>query len=337
MRDAQARCGHPPCGAPRPRPGRTGPRAGRLAAAVLALAAVAGAADLGPSFAYDLRPFRQTDPKFILFDELAPLKPGLTELRAVAVAGPDRILVAGDRKLLALHADGTAAGATDLDAPARCLAVAPDGTVYAGMRDHVEVFDAAGTRTATWPRLGDKAVLTSVAATTGAVFVADAGQRVVRRYDRGGKLLGTIDGRDPARPGKGVVVPSPHFDLALGPGDALWIVDPGRHQLSRYGADGVPRATWGQTAMALEGFCGCCNPTDLAIARDGSFFTSEKGLARVKVYGADGAFAGVVAGPEQFADDVTGLDLALDAQGRVLVLDPKAGTVRVFARKEAKP
>jgi hypothetical protein len=51
------------------------------------------------------------------------------------------------------------------------------------------------------------------------------------------------------------------------------------------------------------------------------------------VYDAAGAFLGVVAGPEAFARDVVGLDLAVDAHERVLVLDPSSGTVRIYAKK----
>jgi hypothetical protein len=62
--------------------------------------------------------------------------------------------------------------------------------------------------------------------------------------------------------------------------------------------------------------------------------TSEKGLPRVKVYGADGKFAGVVAGFETFSPEVVGLDLAVDSKGRVYVLDPASKTVRVYVQKE---
>jgi hypothetical protein len=91
---------------------------------------------------------------------------------------------------------------------------------------------------------------------------------------------------------------------------------------------------WGRPAAEIDGFCGCCNPTDFALLPDRRFVTSEKGLARVKVYGAEGKFECVVAAPEVFAEDVVGLDLAADAQGRIYVLDPSAKAVRIFARKD---
>jgi len=85
--------------------------------------------------------------------------------------------------------------------------------------------------------------------------------------------------------------------------------------------------------MRPEGFCGCCNPSHIALFPDGRFVTSEKGLPRVKVYDAKGVFVGLVAGPDMFAEDAVGLDLAVDSRGRILVLDPARRMVRVFAAK----
>jgi hypothetical protein len=86
--------------------------------------------------------------------------------------------------------------------------------------------------------------------------------------------------------------------------------------------------------MTLDGFCGCCNPSHLALTPDGKFITSEKGLPRVKVYDRAGRFECVVAGPDRFARDTVGLDVAVDSTGRILVLDPAAGAVRVFEKRE---
>jgi len=64
------------------------------------------------------------------------------------------------------------------------------------------------------------------------------------------------------------------------------------------------------------------------------FVNSEKGLERVKVYDKEGKFVGVVAAPAQFVEGTVGIDLAVDSTGRVLLIDRKAGAVRVFARKD---
>jgi hypothetical protein len=74
--------------------------------------------------------------------------------------------------------------------------------------------------------------------------------------------------------------------------------------------------------------------------------TFEKGLPRVKVYGADGKLESVVAGPDQFTDpgnvspalDSEGapagvLDGAIDSQGRIYTLDVASKRVNILQRK----
>lgn len=84
--------------------------------------------------------------------------------------------------------------------------------------------------------------------------------------------------------------------------------------------------------MGIEGFCGCCNPTHIAIQEDGSFVTSEKGLARIKIYNRLGELASVVAGPDQFLEGTEGMDLSVNSKGQIFVLDPKQKTVRIFQK-----
>jgi hypothetical protein len=67
---------------------------------------------------------------------------------------------------------------------------------------------------------------------------------------------------------------------------------------------------------------------------DGSFATSEKGVPRVKNYNLDGSLRCVVAAPDQFDEGTTGLDIAVDRQGRIYVLDPLRGKVRIFEEKK---
>ena len=86
--------------------------------------------------------------------------------------------------------------------------------------------------------------------------------------------------------------------------------------------------------MSMEGFCGCCNPSNFAMLSDGSFVTSEKGIERIKVYGPGGIFRNVVAGPDSFIEGTRGIDLAVDAQDRILALDPEKKQIRIFTLKK---
>ena len=269
----------------------------------------------------------------------------------MSVGPEDRIYVAGDRQVVVFDAQGTRRLAIALDDEPRCLAAAGPrhefpGRVYVGMASHVEVYDPAGKRIAVWETPGGRAELTSIAVGQHDVFVADAGSRLVYRYDAAGKRLGEIGRRDPAKDISGFIVPSPYFDVAVTADDQLRIANPGRFRIEWYTAEGVPQGYWGESGTRIERFCGCCNPANIALLPDGRVVTAEKGLPRVKVYEADGTLFGVVAGPETFSPTMTALeetrddlrlpvlDVAADSRGRILVLDPAAGKVRVFEGKE---
>jgi hypothetical protein len=227
--------------------------------------------------------------------------------------------------------------------PSRCCAVEKDGTIYLGVRDHIEVFDAKGQRKLTWDSPGKKAWLTGIAVTEKEVFVADAGNRVVLRYDKSGKLLHRLGEKDKERNIPGFIIPSPFFDVEIARDGLLRVSNPGRHRVELYTADGDFEGAWGTVSMGITGFCGCCNPINLALLPDGRFVTCEKGLPRVKVYSATGEFESVVAGVESFVEngkacgpaDCTagGLDAAVDAQGRIYILDLVTGDVRVMKPK----
>jgi hypothetical protein len=120
--------------------------------------------------------------------------------------------------------------------------------------------------------------------------------------------------------------------VAIDPDNFLWVVNPGRHSLEKYSADGGLRSSWGSYGMELEGFCGCCNPTHIAIRQDGAFVTSEKGIARVKVYNRIGKLISVVASARQFDEGTEGLDIALDTKQNIYILDPKRKQVRIFTK-----
>ncbi|MBM4144554.1 MAG: hypothetical protein FJ225_13345 [Lentisphaerae bacterium] len=293
-------------------------------------------AGLGQSFAYSLDEYSRTDPALIVARETGRVALPLQAPAGLAADAEGNLYVVGDRSLLVYGANGAQRGGFALADSPRCVFADEGGVVFVGFRDRVAVYGADGKHLADWKSLGPDAVITSIAAADGHVFVADAGNRIVHRYGREGTRTGAIGAKGDGGGGPPFIVPSPYFDLALGAGNALWVVDPGRRQLRNYDYDGRVRSSWGETSMSVEGFCGCCNPTHIAIRADGSFVTSEKGYARVKLYSELGEFKGVVAGAESFDKDAHGLDLAVDAKDRVLVLDPARRAVRVFALRETR-
>lgn len=303
-----------------------------------------GGHSLGSEFTYDLSKFYKTDPALIQYDESAKIATGFKELRAIAMGPEDRVYAAGDQAVRVFSKAGERVSEFELDERPRCLAAAATGTIFAGMKQHVQVFNASGAQQARWKSAGSDAVLTAVAVAEKDVFVADAGNRVVLRYDLSGKLVGRIGKKDAAKHILGFIVPSPYLDLGVGPDGLLWVVNPGRHRLEAYTFDGDIQNYWGEESLGVKGFCGCCNPIHFARLPDGRFVTSEKGLPRVKVYSARGDFEGVVAGPEFFPKQIENpnaagassvcMDLAVDSAGRVLLADAFTREVRVFTRKK---
>ena len=284
---------------------------------------------------------RKTDPKLIKFRETGKIQTSMRNPRGIAVGPGGDAYMVGDKIIKVYGADRTRKPDIPLLEDAECLAVDRDGRVYVGLRDRVAVYAGPAPRAAPpiamWPGLGDRAFITCIAVTATDVFVADAGNRVILRYDKAGKVLTRIGEKNAARNIPGLVVPSHHLDVAMAPDGLLRVANPGRHCIEAYTLDGDLEQSWGKPSTDPEGFPGCCNPTDIAIFPDGGLVAADKGLFRVKVYAADGTFTGVVAGPESFgklflkgnSDDFAGIDLAVDGD-RVLVLDPASRTIRIF-------
>lgn len=307
---------------------------------------------LGAEFVYDIVALAKVDPSLIIYEEFGkPIVTGLTQSSAIVAAtnSPSLVYVAGDNAIKVFSEEGVLIDQMVLTSTPQCLAIGGDGSIYVGMKDHVEVYDGQKERLASWLSLGDKAVLTSIAVYKDDVFVADAGNRVVVRYDKAGNVVNHIGGKDEEKNIPGFVIPSPYFDLSVGGDGLLRVVNPGRHRIEAYTFDGDLEFWWGKASNTIEGFCGCCNPVNFAMLGDDSFITCEKGLIRVKLYDADGKFVGVVAGPEQLAEEETSrigqkaaegkraaFDVAVDAGGRVLVLDTIKNIVRTFSRIEAE-
>jgi hypothetical protein len=297
-------------------------------------------------FAYDVERLRKTDPKLIHYEQVGHFAGPSPDPRRIVIGPEDRVYIAAGNSVSVLDGKGARVMDVGLGTPARCVAVAGDGTIYAGVRDHVEVFDTKGKRLATWDSPGKRTWFTGLAVGENEIFAADAGSRVVLRYDKSGKLAGRIGEKNKERNVPGLILPSPYLDVKLARDGLLRLNNTGRHRVEAYTPGGDLEFSWGKPSNAIDGFCGCCNPVGLALLPDGRYVTCEKGLPRVKVYSPEGTFESVVAGPESFVENAKatfvkgtedcrlgGLDAAVDSQQRIYILDLVANDVRVMKHK----
>lgn len=322
-----------------------GQAAGTMAVLKLIASQRLNAQDKGSKnpFAYDVSHLQVTDPKLIAYEEKSRWKAPHAEAKRIAIGVDDTLYVCSGNYLTAHDSSGASKLEIAATEPTRCCGAAKDGTIFLGLRDHVEVFDAKGQRKAVWDSPGTKPWLTGIAVSENEVFVADAGNRVILRYDKSGKLVRRVGDKDKERNVPGFIIPSPFFDVEIAHDGLLRVNNPGRHRMELYTPDGDFEGSWGVTAMGITGFCGCCNPINFALLSDGKCITCEKGLPRVKVYSATGEFESVVAGVETFSENARacgpsdctagGLDAAVDSQGRIYILDIVTGDVRVMQKK----
>ena len=302
---------------------------------------------LSEEFNYNIEDLGKVDPDLILYSEiLPPIDTGLNETSAIAIDDTGNIYITGDNSISIFNQNKGRIKQIGLTEKPYCLTLSGN-RIYIGLIDHIEIYSTDGDNIETWPCLGEQAVLTSIAVDKHDVFVADAGNRIVVRYDKNGNIINRIGKKDPDRNIPGFVIPSPYFDLAVAKDGLLRVVNPGKHRIEAYTPDGDLEFSWGFPSSNIEGFCGCCNPINFAILPDESFVTCEKGLIRVKVYDSEGAFTGVVAGSEQLAEGQAvspcyipskcrsgGFDVTADSKGKVYVLDTIKNIVRIFEKNE---
>ncbi|MCP5518269.1 MAG: hypothetical protein H7A45_13525 [Verrucomicrobiales bacterium] len=305
----------------------------------------AGSGDTNP-YAYSVGVHEKTDPALVKYVERRRIDLPWKEARRLAVTPQGNLLVAAGQRLGEVTPDGSAVREVPMAAPLRCVAVAADGTIYAGFRAHLEVFEADGKRRATWEKSPERSWFTGIAVTDDAVFAADAGARVILRHDLAGQVTARIGERDKDRDIPGFVLPSPYLDVEWHPDGLLRVNNPGRHRVEFYTPDGALEFAWGRPTMAIEGFSGCCNPVNLAVLSDGRLVTCEKGLPRVKVYSAHGDFECVVAGTEMFPENAqagagdgfgdgtrASLDAVVGPEDRIYILDTVTAQIHVMERK----
>ena len=300
----------------------------------LVLLGQSGFQEPAESFEYNSEQFRELDNIETNYDEVAKLDPKMNEPRAMTIAPDGRLYIAGENEV-AVFKDDDEVERFPIAGQAKCLDVSEDGSIYVGYNEYVAVYDPQGELAAEWSPLEGQPFITAVAATDDYVYVGDAGNKVVIQYDLDGNIQREIGRKNEEEDIPGIEVPSPYLDLAVNDEGHLWVVNPGLLGFERYRPDGSLVTSWYRATLKLEGFSGCCNPTQMAFAPDGTLVTAEKGLVRIKTYEVTlGEFQELVAGSKLFPREQSLRDIAVDQAGRILALDPRSDTVRIFQHKE---
>jgi len=283
-------------------------------------------------YEYDLKKFKQVDSNLICYNESFQIKPMVSKLLGISIDKNDNIFITSQNLVIRYNANRDSVFSFKVEGDAGCIAAGKNDKLYLGFKKHLEIWDSKGKMLMKWEDIPGVPYITSIAVDDSSVFVADAGNKVVHHFNFKGKLINEIGKKDVKKGIPGLFIPSPYFDVLLGKNDELWAINTGRHSFESYTKEGELITTFNKTSMSVDGFSGCCNPTNVAMLSDGSFVTSEKGIERVKIHQSNGDFKCVVAASNQFIEGTTGLDLAVDSKDRIYILDPEKGMVRLFEK-----
>ena len=284
-------------------------------------------------YEYGLDDLRFIDSSEICYNEIASFAPDIENPHGIAIDESDWIYICGDDRVMIYDKSGKKLFGFQTGGHGTCITVGPEGDIFIGMLDYILHYNEDRRLVKKWEKPNDRAVYTSLVAIGDALFAADAGNKIVYRYDYEGNVVNEIGKKDTLQGIPGFVIPSPYFDVAMGRDNELWVVNSGMHSFEAYTQEGTLISTWKRTSMQLDGFSGCCNPSHMTILSDGSFVTCEKGIERIKIHTPTGDYKCVVATPDYFDKDTVGLDVAVDSEDRIYVLDPVRGEVRVFVKE----
>ena len=248
-------------------------------------------------------------------------------LRGLAVDRRDSAYAAGDREIKVFDDAGRLRRRWSTAKPGLAVAVSGDGRVFVGEAGQVEIFDSAGRLSGTWrdeQRLG---LVTAIGFSKGNVFLADARDRCIRRYDAGGKHLDDIGNNNRM---KGFLIPNGVVDFGVDASDVIHAANPGRHRVERYTPAGQLLGHFGRfDGIDPAGFPGCCNPTNVAVAGRDSIVVTEKAGPRAKLYHFSGKLLAVVAA-DVFDPSCKNMNVAVDSRGRISVADTVKLAIIVF-------
>ena len=292
----------------------------------------------GANLKYDLTDILDVDNVETRFEETGQITPDLVHAKALETDKDGNLYIGGENTIAVFDKGGKETSRFAVEGTPNCLEFTPDGRLLVGIDDTVLVLGPDRAPLATWSNFTERSLITSMAAAEDVVFLADAASRCVLKVDYDGKVLNRIGETDEKRDVPGLEVPSPYFDLAFDGDGQLWVVNPGKLGLEQYRSNGDIVTSWYRPSTTeLEGFSGCCNPSQIAFNSEGRLVTCEKGPVRVKIYEVTaGTFEDLVVGSRAFHIPQSVGDMVVDASDRILLLDPRTNAVRIFELKKTK-
>ncbi len=259
--------------------------------------------------------------------KLNEFDPGIPQPVGLAASASNQLLIAGETGIRILDEQQKLIREIKTSGPACAVALDPEGNIYAAQRTRIEKFDAGGKMLHAWGEKGDDPgqlrYLTGLAANGRFVYVADAGARRIVRYAGDGDYIDEIDEFQ---------IPSAFFDCLCDSQGLLYVGHTGKHRVERYDEGNQLVASWGRFGERREDFCGCCNPTNIALLSDGRIATTEKGVPRLKVYSPQGELLAML-GAGEFPGNAAGMDLAADGRDRIYLMEPVSKKVRIYEVK----
>ena len=283
-------------------------------------------------YAFDLEEFKKIDTSMIKYKEVKRIAANFSNPKAFDYY-KGLLGIAYENHLQVIDTTGREYFNRTIEDTITSISFAPDGKIFLGCEDHIELYDLNGELLDKWEIIDPGSYITSIAFKEDMIFIADAGGPVVHRFNYKGEKINSFDGTGRIESDIGFVVPSPYFDLAIDPDDQLWVANTGLQSIENYTDEGALRAYWGEPSFTLEGFIGCCNPAQFSILSNGSFVTSEKGIVRIKVYHPSGELESVVASSSDFNPTSEPADLAVDEHDGIYALDISRKMIRKFERK----
>lgn len=248
-------------------------------------------------------------------------------LAGVAVDDADRLYALGDERVRRYSREGALEEEWTLGLLGWSVATEEE-QVWIGCDGGVRCYSAAGALRSAFDDLGRLGRITAIAPTADGLVLADATNRAVHRYTREGRYLGGVGAEANTR---GFMLPNGVLDLVGDPTTrSVLVAHPQKHRVERYASTGTLVGAWGRFGEENPAdFGGCCNPTNIAVGRDGTVAVSEKAPPRIKVYNPQGRFE-LVFGQGHFDPNAKNLDLAFDSNNRLYATDPVRRVVQVF-------